>query len=434
LTDSENRPVPAAAQAWAVMGRWRLAGLMALLLAVNVLNFIDRQIPFILAESIKKDLGLSDTQLGLMGGIAFAVIYSTLGLPLARLSERIGRKWVLAGSLLVWSGLTALAGLARSFPELVATRLGVAAGEAGSTPAAHSLISAYFPEKRRGIALAIFGLGVPIGTMLGLGIGGWLNEVMTWRQTMVAIGLPGMVLAVLVALLIREPAVDASAPRDMPLFATLRLLWSRSSFRHMAIGLGVYSMGANATIVFIPAFLMRTYGMSSSTTGLSLGLLYGLAGVGGTLAGGLLGDWLGKRDMRWRLWVPAIGLIVAMPFTLGALFAATGGMSVLLLAAPKFANLLYIGPIFVALHSIAPVRARATASAFLLFFNSLIGASLGPLVIGMISDRIEPAVGDLSLRYALIFVLLTQLWSAIHFFLAGRTIRSEAAAMAVADI
>jgi predicted MFS family arabinose efflux permease len=407
--------------------------MMTVLLLVNILNFVDRQLPFILAQSIKEDLGLSDAQLGVMGGAAFAIVYSTLGLPLARLAERAGRKWVLAGSLCVWSLLTASAGLVATFPQLLATRLGVAAGEAGSTPVGHSLISAYFPERRRGLALSIFGLGVPLGTMIGLGLGGWLDQVMTWRHAMIAIGLPGILLALLVVLTVREPPRKVGNAPDVPLFTTLRLLGSRRSFRHMAAGIALYSMGANATIVFVPAFLMRTYEMTSVGAGMSLGVLYGIAGVAGTLAGGFLGDKLGARDARWRLWVPALGLALAMPFTLGAWFAPTAALSVLLLAGPKIANLLYIGPVFVALHSIAPLRARATASAFLLFFNSLIGASLGPLIVGLLSDWLQPSTGALSLRYALCFVVVTQAWAALHLWTAARTLRDDAETSARED-
>lgn len=399
---------------------------MGLLFLINVFNFVDRQLPFILAQSIKRDLHLTDAQLGVMGGVAFAIVYSTLGLPLARLAEKIGSKWVLTGSLVVWSLLTASGGLVTTYSQLVLTRLGVAAGEAGSTPASHALISAYVPERRRSLALAFFGLGVPIGTMIGLVLGGWLGQVMSWQHAMIAIGLPGLGLAVLVALIIREPRWVHDTP-DTPLLPTLRLLLRRRTFWHMAIGIGVYSMGANATIVFVPAFLMRTYGLSTAGAGLSLGFLYGIAGVFGTIAGGWLGDRLGMRDLRWRLWVPALGLMLAVPFTLGAFFAPSATLSVLLLSGPKIANLLYIGPVFVALHSLVPVRARATASAFLLFFNSLIGASLGPLIVGLVSDWLTPTFGPMALRYALCVVVISQAWSATHLWLAARTLAADAA-------
>lgn len=410
------------------VGRLYLWWLITVLLLVNILNFVDRQSVFILAEDIKRDLALTDTDIGLLGGLAFAVVYSTLGIPLARIAEMYGRKRILAAVLFLWSALTALGGLAQNFVQLVATRLGVAAGEAGSTPTAHSLISAYFPERRRGLILAIYSLGVPLGTMIGLILAGWINQVASWRTAMIALGAPGILLALLLLVTIREPPAQAEKVKEQRLWLTLRALWSRPSFRQMAYGQAVYSMGANAAIVFAPAFLMRTYGLDSASTGLSLGIVYGVIGVAGTLIGGAMGDRFGGRDARWRLWLPGLVLIAAMPLTLGAWFAPDPTSSVALLAGTKFANLFYFGPIFVALHSIAPVHARGTASAVLLFFNSLVGISMGPLVTGLISDWLEPSFGLMSLRYALCFVVVTQLWAAIHFFLAARSIREDAAA------
>jgi predicted MFS family arabinose efflux permease len=408
-------------------GRIYVGVLIGLLLLVNILNFIDRQIPFILAESIKRDLRLSDTQVGILGGVAFSVVYSILGLPLAALADRIGRKWVLAGSLLCWSALTALGGFAQSFVQLVATRLGVAAGEAGSTPTSHALIADHFPPARRGVPLAIFSLGVPLGSMLGLFLGGWINDVAGWRQALFLAGAPGIVLSLAVVLIVREPRRSRAeiADRPPPLHKTLGLLLAKRTFRHLAAGIALYSMGANATIVFTAPFLMRSHEMSAASVGLWLGLLYGVAGVAGTLVGGVVGDVLGKRDARWRLWAPALGLAIAAPFTLAAWFVPSAGLSILLLAAPKFANLLYIAPMFVAVHSLAPAKARATSSALLLFFNGLLGVSLGPLITGLLSDGLEPAFGDQSLRYALVFVVVTQLWAALHFALAARTLRAD---------
>ena len=407
--------------------------LITVLLLVNILNFVDRQSVFILAEDIKRDLDLTDTDIGLLGGISFAIIYATLGIPLARMAEIYGRKRILAGLLFIWSAMTALGGLAQNFVQLVATRLGVAAGEAGSTPTAHSLISAYFPEHRRGIVLAIFSLGVPLGTMIGLILAGWINQVASWRTAMIALGMPGIFLALLLLVTIKEPPAQIEKVREQKLGRTLRELWSRPSFRQMAYGQAVYSMGANAAIVFAPAFLMRTYELNSASTGLFLGVAYGVIGVAGTLIGGAMGDRCGQRDARWRLWLPALVLLAAMPLTLGAWFAPSASASVALLAGTKFANLFYFGPIFVALHSIAPVHARGTASAVLLFFNSLIGISVGPLAVGLLSDWLQPSFGQMSLRYALCFVVATQLWAAVHFFIAARSIRQDAAAAKKAD-
>jgi predicted MFS family arabinose efflux permease len=405
-------------------GRLYTGYVIGLLLAVNILNFVDRQLPFILAESIKRDLGLSDTQIGLLGGFAFSIVYAVLGLPLAAAADRIGRKWVLAGALAVWSSLTALGGLAQTFGQLVTTRLGVAAGEAGSTPTAHALIAAAYPKEKRGLPMAIFSLGVPVGTMLGLVLGGWLTQVASWRQALVLLGLPGVALAVLVVLTVKEPATPGERRAQPSLTSTVRLLLSKPSFRQLAAAMSIYSMSANAMIVFLAPFLMRSHGLGARSAGLWLGLLYGVAGVAGTLAGGAAGDLLGRREPRWRLWAPALGLVLAAPFTLGALFAQSTGLSVLLLAAPKFANLLYMSPVIVALHTLVPAQSRASASAFLLMFNSLLG-SLGPLLTGMLSDRLTPMFGQQALRYALVGVAVAQVWSALHFVLAARTLARD---------
>jgi MFS family permease len=401
--------------------------LLALLLLINILNFVDRQILFILAQSIKHDLHLSDTQIGLMGGLAFAVVYSVLGLPLGRLADRYGAKWVLVGSLSVWSVLTTCGAFAQNFLQLAATRIGVAAGEAGSTPSGHAIIANYFPPEKRGLPLAVFSLGVPLGIMIGLMMGGWLNQVMGWREALIVAGIPGLTLALLFAFTVRMPAGGGGAgmKEDIALLRSLKLLWSKPTFRQMAYGISYYSMGANAMIVFTPSFLMRTYGLSSAGAGMSLGLVYGVAGVAGALIGGMAGDFLGRRDPRWRMWTVGIGLAAVMPFTLAAWMEPTPTASVLLLAAPKFANLIYFGPVFVALQMISPAGVRATASAFLLFFNSLVGQTVGPFVAGYVSDFLEPSMGNQSLRYALCFVVLTQFMAALHFFLAARTLKAD---------
>jgi MFS family permease len=408
---------------------------MGLLLLVNIFNFIDRQIPFILAQSIKRDLRLSDVQLGLLGGLAFSMVYPIMGIPLARMADRFGRKWVLAGSLLMWSSLTALGSIVTNFGQLFVARLGVAAGEAGSTPTAHALIAAYYPLERRGMPLAIFSLGIPLGSMIALMAGGWLNDVSSWRQALLWLGVPGVLLAIAASLTLKEPKtvspVNASpTAENLPLLGVIKLLMLKRTFLHMAIGVGVYSMGANAMIVFTPAFLIRTHGLSATATGLWLGLVYAIFGVAGTLAGGVMSDRLGRSDRRWRLWAPALGLALAAPCTLAAWLVPNSALSLSLLTAPKFANLLYIAPIFAALQTLVPADARATASALLLFFNSFLGLAFGPPIVGWVSDLLLHFYGVDSLRYALCLVPITQLWAATHFALAAKSLGKDCDAAA----
>jgi predicted MFS family arabinose efflux permease len=398
---------------------------LLLLLAINIHNFIDRQIPFILAEAIKRDLRLSDTQIGVLGGLAFAVVYSLLGLSLGHLADRYGRKRILTAALVVWSLMTAAAGLAQSFGQLLLSRLGVAAGEAGSTPPAHGIIAGLYDADRRSMPMAVFSLGVPLGSMLGLFLGGWISDVASWRTAFFLVGAPGLVLALLAALVLREPARAVGGPADPPapdLWRSVAYLWRKPTFRQLAWAVGLYSAGANATIVFAAPFLARSHGLSASQIGLALGLIYGIAGVAGVIAGGVFGDTLGRRDPRWRLWVPGLALLIAAPFTAASLLVPGAGLSVLLMAAPKFANVVYLAPVFVALQGIAPKEMRSTATAFLLLVNSLVGVGLGPLLTGAASDWLEPALGRQSLRYALLGVVVTQVWCCLHFFLAARTL------------
>lgn len=419
-------PMDAREEPVATASRGYVFYLLTILLLINIFNFIDRQLPFILIESIKRDLQLTDTQIGVFGGLAFSLLYPFMGLPLARLADRYGRERILAGSLLIWSVLTACTGFAKSFVQLALARVGVSAAEAGATPSAHALIASHFPLHRRGVPLAIFSLGVPLGSMLALIFGGWLDDTVGWRQAFLWLGLPGVLLAIVTILTIKDPDRQARAQRtDVTMWQTIRTLSAKSSFRHLAVAMGAYSMGANAMIVFTPSFLMRSHELTSAGAGLSLGLLYGSAGVIGTLLGGVLADKLGGRDARWRLWAPALGLLAAVPCTLLAWLVTSTSWSLGLLTVPKFSNLLYIAPVFAALQMLVPAKARATASGFLLLFNSLVGMSLGPSIVGMLSDWLTPTLGDQSLRYALLFVPVTQAWAAVHFVLAARSLRQE---------
>jgi predicted MFS family arabinose efflux permease len=265
---------------------------------------------------------------------------------------------------------------------------------------------------------------VPIGSMLALMAGGWINDVASWRQAFIWLGLPGLVLGVITLLTVREPA-RISRPSEATAWSSAWALLRKPTFRHMAMGIGAYAIGANAMIVFTPAFLMRSHGLSATKAGLWLGLIYGIAGVIGTLGGGWVGDRFGRRDGRWRLWVPALALAVAAPCTLAAWLVPGAGPSLWLLAIPKFSNLVYIAPVFAALQTLAPAHARASASALLLFFNSLIGLALGPPLVGLLSDWLSAAHGDQSLRYALCLVPLAQVWAAVHFTLAARSLKAD---------
>lgn len=404
------------------------AGLVvALLCLINIVNFIDRQLPFVLIDSIKADLGLTDAQIGLIGGLSFALVYSFGSLPLAWAADRWSARNLLVIVLGIWSLMTAAASGAQSFGQLLVARIGVAAGEAGCTPAAHALIARSFASERRGLVLALFSIGVPIGAMIGLSLGGWINDVADWRTAFLFVGLPGVVLALVCWIAL--PDVRATGAReDAPGFVeSFSAMFRFKSFRHMAAGSSLYSCGSYAMNVFAAAFLMRVHGLSAAQAGLGFGLAFGIGGFAGTFLGGVLADRLGQRDPRWCQRIPAIGQLLSAPCAIGAWLVPSPVVSVLLLGLAYLFGLLYFAASFATAQRLAPDRMRASASAVLLFCLTLVGASVGPVVVGWISDALTPTMGVQALRYAMCLMGITILWSALHFWIAAHYLPGELA-------
>jgi predicted MFS family arabinose efflux permease len=416
--------VPSGHKVYSLSGRGLLV--VGLLVIVNIINFVDRQLPFILLDAIKSELHLTDSQIGLMAGLSFAIVYSFATLLLAHVADRWSPRWVLTLSLAVWSGMTALSGLAGSFIQLLLCRIGVAASEAGCTPSAHALISRLIVSDRRALALALFSLGVPIGSMLGLSLGGWINDVANWRTAFFVVGLPGLVIALLSWLMM--PPLPPSRPVNVahtPLFTTLRHLFELQSFRYMAAASAFYACGSYAINVFAPAFLMRVHGLSASQAGLRMGIVFGVGGSIGTFAGGVLGDALGRRDAGWRQTIPAIGQWLSLPTALAAWLVPNASASVAFLTISYMFGLFYFAPTFAAAQSLVRDEIRATTSAVLLFCLTLIGSSVGPMVVGWLSDKLTPQFGHLSLRYSLCASAVTIALSAVCFHLAGRALSRD---------
>jgi predicted MFS family arabinose efflux permease len=405
---------------------------LALLCAVYVVNFVDRQILAILLQSIKQDLQLSDTQLGLLSGTAFGIFYATLGVPIARIADRVSRKWVIATCLALWSAMTALCGTALGFLSLLVYRTGVGVGEAGGSPPAHSLISDYFPPERRATALAIFSLGVPFGILVGFLAGGWLNEALGWRLAFVVVGLPGVVLALVVALTLREPPrghseglTSGGAPPSA--LQVVAFLWESRSFRHLSFASGLYAFVGYSVISWAPSFLIRSHGMSAAEAGTWLSLIIGIGGGIGNYAGGVIADRWAERDPRGRVLLPALALALALPLSVGIFVTDSAGVALALLVAPTALGLMYQAPTFAVTQFLATPRMRATAAAVLLFVINIIGLALGPWTTGALSDALEPRTGADSLRWALCIVSLLLAWSALHFWAASRTLRADLA-------
>ena len=405
--------------------RGSLVFVLAMLFIVNVFNFIDRQIPFILADSIKRDLHLTDTQLGLLGGVAFAVVYSTMALPLARIADRWSPKWVMVGSLSVWCLLTTFSGAAQNFTQLVAARVGVAVGEAGSTPSAHAIISSMLPANRRAMAIGVFSFGVSAGGMLGLILGGWIHDIANWRIALISVGLPGLLFAGLFALTVPNVRSRVAAEPARSMFEAARELFAFRSYRHLWFAITVFGVGIYADYTFHALFFLRTYHLSPGQAGLWLGLSGGVVGIAGSLGGGWLADRVARMHPERVLWLPAGAFALAAPLHIIALMAPTPALSILIGAPAGMAGVFYLAPSFSVAQKLATGRSRATASAILLFGLSLVGASLGPFLVGFASDLLQARFGAYTLRFVLCGSSLFYLWAVAHLAIASFALRKD---------
>lgn len=382
------------------------------LLVVFILNFVDRSIVSILAEPIKRDLGLSDTQIGLMGGLAFALFYATLGLPIARYVDRpaSNRVTVISISMVLWSIMTALCGTAQNFAQILFARIGVGVGEAGCTPAAHSLISDCVPVERRASAMAFYGLGVPIGGLMGVLIGGFLADTVGWRTAFLVVGLPGVLMAIVVLLVLRDPrhAAAAVARRTaavpvalLSTKAALASLVANRAYMLLILAGGVTTFLSYGKGLWALIYFQRSHGLSAGEVGLYVGISAGIAGLLGTWGGGWLADRFGKRDRRHILTAPAIGMAVATPLMFLGYSVDNWQLAVALLFIPGVLNSLWYGPLFAAVQMLVPPQTRAIATATAIFVQSFIGLGFGPLFFGMLSDYLEPMAGVASVQWVL---------------------------------
>ena len=403
---------------------------LGVLTTVYSFNFIDRQLLVILQESIKAEMGLSDTQLGLLSGFSFAIFYVSFGIPLAKLADTWIRRDVIAISLTVWSSMTAVSGFAQNFIHLLLARIGVAIGEAGGSPPAHAMVSDIFNQEQRATALAIYSTGINIGILFGFLLGGWINEFYGWRTAFLVVGLPGIALAIFLKLAVaetdrgmaEEKVDDGSAPK---LKETLKHLWSRKSFRHLSIAGGIHAFVSYGAGNFLPSLFLRLHDIETGELGTWLALSSVAGGVG-TFMGGYLSDKLGKQDPRWYQWVPAITTLIYLPFTL---FIYLTDQTYLALMTTFITGMLfnaYLAPNLAITHSLVGLRMRAMSSAILFFILNFIGLGFGPMVIGFVSDMINPSYGIESIRYALIIVIpISTIWSATHYFIAAKHIKSD---------
>ncbi|WP_334163738.1 spinster family MFS transporter [Phenylobacterium sp.] len=422
-----------AAAAGATAGRASANGAVALLLVIYTLNYLDRQIVNIVAEPIKTELGLLDWQLGLLTGLAFAVFYTVLGIPLARHADRArtDRPVLIAACLGVWSAMTALCGLATTYVQLLLARIGVGVGEAGCSPAAHSLISDIVPRERRASAMAIYSMGIPLGKLFGLLIGGVIAQALGWRMSFLLLGVPGVLLALVTWKLLPEPRrrrpVPAAPPVHTSIMASLRQLTPIPTFWTITFGGAFMSFLSYGQTAFLGSFFIRAHGVNVGEAGVMLGLALGGAGAIGTWLGGRIADRWSRRDRRAYVLAPAVASGLGALLFVTAILSRDLWPALAILAAATALTSVWYGPVFATVQSLVEPDQRAMAAAVHLFFVNLIGLGLGPLTFGILSDLLNssglgPAEG---LRYALLAGSATTVVAIGFFLVASRTIRAD---------
>ena len=404
---------------------------LGLLTVVYTFNFVDRQLLSILQESIKADLLLSDQQLGLLTGFAFALFYTLAGIPIARYADRNNRRNVVAIAIALWSFMTAISGLVQNYLQLLLARIGVGVGEAGGSPPAHSMISDIFPPERRASALAFYSMGINFGILFGFLAGGWLNEFFDWRVAFFVVGAPGIVVALFVRYTLREPIRGLMEDRqdvatDTPFPKVLKLLWSRLSFRHLAIGGALNAFAGYSSSNWTASFMIRSHDMSTGELGTWLALIMGVGGAIGVFWGSYIAERLAKFDVRWYMWMPTITGMICVPFMI-ATYVVEGAYTALIVSVvPGILFNVYLGNSLAMTHALVGLRMRAVASAILFFLINLIGMGLGPWGVGLLSDMLSAELGNESLRYAMLYLLPAAMgWSAVHFLLASRTLQKD---------
>lgn len=417
-------------------GRTYTSYALWLLLIVSTLNYLDRQVVNILAEPIKQELNLSDTQIGLLTGLAFALFYTFLGLPIARLADnqKSSRVTIIAVSLALWSGLTVVCGLAQNFAQLLLARVGVGVGEAGCAPAAHSLITDMVAPEKHASAMAFYGIGIPVGGLLGMVMGGVLADLYGWRSAFLVLGLPGLLFAILLIFTLKEPrkvfaaeALRSNAPPapSMSFREALAEVMGSRAFVLITVAASFVAFLSYGKTVWQAILFIRTHDLSPGQVGIWLGVSVGVAGSIGMFLGGFFADRLGARNPRRILAAPIIGLLLGAPLLMAGYMHQDWRIALLLIFLPSMANTLFYGPTFSCAQRLVSPPARAMATAIILFTINLIGLGLGPLFFGMLSDAFQPIAGDQSVRWVLTGAATLGVVPALFFWLASRHLARE---------
>jgi predicted MFS family arabinose efflux permease len=410
-------------------GRQRGTYLLILFL-VGTSNYVDRNIISVLLEPIKAEFQVSDTMLGLLSGLAFALFYATLGIPVARWADRGDRRLIITLALSVWSLMTVLCGMAQNFWQLALARVGVGAGEAGAIPPSQSLIADYFAPDRRAKALGVFMMSSMAGYVLGLVLGGWAAQTYGWRWAFIIVGAPGLILAIFTRLVLSEPRhlpqFAVKAEHVEPAAAAFRALFRKSSFRNIVYAMILYFVMAYGALVFTVSFMIRVHEVNVAQAGLVFGIVSAIGAVAGNLGGGWLADRLAGRNIAWLGWMPGIALLILMPIYQIAFIADSFTVMVVFLLVGSIMLTGAVPAMFSALHAVCGSKRRATAVAVLFFFANLIGLGLGPVIAGMLSDWLAQSYGPAEgLRYSLIIVMVSFLPSGIFMIRAGSRLKEN---------
>jgi predicted MFS family arabinose efflux permease len=432
---SSVSPASAAAGSEFRVSRAYLYYVIAVLWVVMLLRFVDLQIVAVLLEPIRREFEVSDTLLGFMTGSAFAIFYGTLGVPVAWLADRYNRRNIIAAAVGLWSAMTAVCGLAGSFTALFFARMGVGVGEAGGQPPAYSLVSDYVAPEKRSSIFAILNSAVPFGVFCGFIIGGWVSQHYGWRAAFMVVGLPGVLIALLIWLTVREPPRGFSENRTnvatAPLGETLGYLWRTRSYRHLVLATAIFTLGAIGSGIWIPSFFVRVHGMANAEVAVWLAFIYGGGGVLGATLGGFLADRLVARnnDKRWYAWLSGIAAAAILPFSFFVYLWPDPITALLVHIGTTILMHSWMGPAYGTVQSLAGVTRRAMAAAINGLAVNLLALGLGPLIVGAASDYFNARYGENSLRYSILTVVVVcYSWAALHFLLASRTLRQDLAA------
>lgn len=408
--------------------------LMALT-TVYMMTYLDRYLVALLLQPIKEDLLLSDTQLGFLTGIAFALFYATLGIPIARWADRGNRVTIMSIAIGMWGGMVMLCGLVTNFVQLMLVRIGAAVGEAGCMPPSYSLIGDYFQGRKHTRAMSIYMMGGPLNVLVSFAVAGWLNELYGWRVAFLLVGLPALLVAAAVRLTISEPRLRsdraaAAAPAMPPLKVVFHTLWQQRSFRHLIMALVLYFGAGIGVSTWYAAFLTRSHGMGSGEMGMWLGLTIGLGGAAGSVLGGLMADRYMADNERARMRAAAVAMALLVPLYAVFLFVPHRYLALAMLAPIAIVTSTIYAPAFALMQRLVVSEMRATALAVTLLMANLIGMGFGPQAVGILSDLFAPTLGTDALRAAMFIVSFMALGSAYYFWTVGRTVREDLSAMA----